>query len=515
MYSLGVVVYEMLTGHLPFEGGMAEMLLGHVEGMPAPMRRWGVKVSVGVERAVQRAMAKGPRQRWGSCEEFLRVLERPEVGGWSWGRRSEVYLGVGVAVLVVLGVVGLLAAGRGKGTQGIEPTPTMEVAVVPLSPGTPTAEFSGTRPLPPTPTLPRIPSSMPTVPPEEMPVPMPALPGAWSVGTSVPSEEIQIAEMSPGAEEKVVSSGTGAEVPVAPEERLDILTVLGTGMGPVTWGPGPHSLLLASGNQVYSCDLSSGQRSPALELDSKVFALALASDGRTLAIGDWKGFVALGDLQKGAIRSSVEGHRGGPLGGTLALAFAPDGALLASGGTDGRILLWDTGDLSLRRVCEGHGSWVRSLAFSPDGRVLASGGLDNALRLWDVDTCHEVQAPLLHDDWVMDVVFSPTGGWLASAAWDGEVRIWGKDGSSPRILVPDHQAHEVLALAFSPVEARLLVSGDLGGIVRLWDVESGRPIATPKDYGEPVVDLAFSPEGTEVVCALRGGEVKLLSMVRE
>ena len=480
-------------------------------GVPAPMRRWGVRVPVGVERVVQRALAKGWWQRWRSCEEFLRALERPSGGEWVSGMRSEVYMVAGVVLLVVLGVVGLLVMGRG-GERGMEGTPTEAAWVVPTE--TPVVDFSKVRPLPSTPTL-VVPGGA-TVLPEAVPLPMPALPGPGGTpGASVPSDEVKVVEVSPGAGGEAKSSGVVAEEPVAPEKRLEVLTLLGTGMGPVIWGPGSDHLFLTSGNQVYSYNPLSGEQIRVLELGSKVFAIALAPDGRTLAVGDWKGFVTLWDLQKGANKASMEGHQGGPMGGTLALAFSPDGTLLASGGTDGRILLWDAESLSQRGVCRGHTSWVRSLAFSPDGKVLASGGMDNTLRLWDVGACREIRTPLVHGDWVMDVAFSPRGDWIASASWDGEIRLWGVDGAGPRVLAPDRGGREILALAFSPEGGQLLVSGDLGGTVRFWDAVSGRLLAVPKAYGEPVVDLAFSPDGKDVVCALRSGEVKVLDMVRE
>jgi len=71
IYSLGVSVYEMLTGELPFEGSMHSLTYQIMEKGPPPVR--GVEESL--SEVVLKCMAKDPRDRWQNCLEFADALE--------------------------------------------------------------------------------------------------------------------------------------------------------------------------------------------------------------------------------------------------------------------------------------------------------------------------------------------------------------------------------------------------------------------------------------------------------
>jgi eukaryotic-like serine/threonine-protein kinase len=77
LYSLGIVLFEMLTGQVPFSGGSAvEIAMRHVSERPPPVRRLNRRVSAGMEQIVERALAKDPEQRFASADQMGRELER-------------------------------------------------------------------------------------------------------------------------------------------------------------------------------------------------------------------------------------------------------------------------------------------------------------------------------------------------------------------------------------------------------------------------------------------------------
>src|SRR5256714_10572623 len=76
LYSIGIVLYEMLTGRVPFEGESAVAIaLKHVSEQPAPIRSVRLDVHPVLEAAVMRALAKDPAQRYRNADEFITALQ--------------------------------------------------------------------------------------------------------------------------------------------------------------------------------------------------------------------------------------------------------------------------------------------------------------------------------------------------------------------------------------------------------------------------------------------------------
>ena len=77
MFSLGVVLFEMLTGRMPFEGeGMGAALIRRIIENPAP-RASSLKpeIPAAFDAIVARALAKNPAARFGDCDEFAQALK--------------------------------------------------------------------------------------------------------------------------------------------------------------------------------------------------------------------------------------------------------------------------------------------------------------------------------------------------------------------------------------------------------------------------------------------------------
>ena len=229
-------------------------------------------------------------------------------------------------------------------------------------------------------------------------------------------------------------------------------------------------------------------------------ALAYSPDGETLASGGRGPDVKLWDVASGSLLASLAGHSA-PV---ASLAFSPDGETLASGALDGTVKLWDVTTGRELAGLAGHRLDVRGLAFSPDGETLASGALDGTVKLWDVATGRELAG--VHGDGrrVHDVAFAPDGKALALALSasgrepNGQVVLWyPAEGRRPfRVL---GQA-SVAAVAFSP-DGKTLAGAGGDRVLKLWDLETGKEVASVAGHEGFIASLAFSPDGRTVATA--------------
>lgn len=73
LYALGVILYQLLTGRLPFVGSDREVLQAHLQQAPSPPRQWNPRISPSLEHLVLKLLAKNPNERYASAQQARHV----------------------------------------------------------------------------------------------------------------------------------------------------------------------------------------------------------------------------------------------------------------------------------------------------------------------------------------------------------------------------------------------------------------------------------------------------------
>lgn len=229
------------------------------------------------------------------------------------------------------------------------------------------------------------------------------------------------------------------------------------------------------------------------------------------------------------------------------LAFNHDGTRLISGGSDKTVRVWDPNAGLERMILRGHARPVISVAFSPDSQIIASASSDSVAMLWDAETGSEIcTLPRPSGE---RVAFSPNGSLLACGMMNGMIRIF---EVASRQLIQEMQSHcyRVLSLAFLAHDDRLVCSGwgnyfevfdldspetpmklqghDLfayattcrtprgliasGGLdctVRIWQGNTGNPLSILQGHRDAVDSVAFSQHARRIASGGRDGTVRV------
>ncbi len=237
--------------------------------------------------------------------------------------------------------------------------------------------------------------------------------------------------------------------------------------------------------------------------DDAITGLAFSPSGDRLATSSRDSTVRLWETATGRQALIFRGH----MRGVSCLAFSPDGRWIASGGADRTVKLWNASSGSELRSFAGHSGAVWGLAFSPDGRLLSSAGDDQTVKLWDAEKGDEIRTLRGHAGLVHAVAFSPDGRLVASAGYDGTARIWNAADGRELVVFRGHSRF-VTGVAFSP-DGRYVASASADRTVKLWEAGSGETVLTLRGHGAAVWGVAFRPNGLRIASVSEDRTVKL------
>lgn len=195
-----------------------------------------------------------------------------------------------------------------------------------------------------------------------------------------------------------------------------------------------------------------------------ITAIAWSPDGKTLAVSDAAGEVALwngGDLV--ILQPACDR-------GVDCLAFSQDGQFLATGRQDGQVQVWRWQERTLIATLEKAPDWIEHLAWSPTANKLAFS-FGRYVQLWDAET-KDIEATLNFDNSsVLSLAWRPDGDYLAVAGYQG-AKIWHQDWSEdPYVLMLPSAS---LAIAWS-YDGKYLAAGNMDRTITVLEWNNPHP----------------------------------------
>jgi WD40 repeat protein len=523
VYALGAILYHLLAGAAPFDGGRDAVLRQVQAGPPRPIEAVAPRAPRDLLSIVGKAMARDPAERYASARELAEELVRFQTGrlveahaysrGELWRRWLRRNRAAVIAAALAVGAIAIATAlAFGRVVHERDRAEGERAAAVAASARL--LEEQGR---------------------QELLAGDPMRAAAWlaeayTAGHDTPAlrlllgvalrdvelldrtlecgGEVQSLELDPAGMRVVaacegaarvwaVDGGAELATLTAPGARLASARFSPDGAAILTWGPDGVARIWDSSTGALRAELRHG---------AHVFNAAFTPDGATVVTTGFDGYARIWRAASGEVVSAIQVSTG-LLGvrGTL----APDGATLVTATSDGHATAWDLATGAARGTID-HGAPIVGGNLSPDGARASTCGRDGVARVWDARTGALIATLAAHADVVLTCKFSPDGARLLTTSQDGTAKIW--DLATARVTTSVAVGGVVGDGRFSPDGTRF-TTARLDGWLRVYAADTGALIAAQDDPRGTVIH-AFAADGAAVFAARRDGAVRVIDLRR-
>ncbi len=198
-----------------------------------------------------------------------------------------------------------------------------------------------------------------------------------------------------------------------------------------------------------------------------------------------------------------------------AMVLSPDGSRLAARTDAETLRVWDTGTQRELMKAPVERNMGFTIALSPDSRRLLVGaavfggaqGFENRFTIYDVDGGQSVSVHTLPAPPNVHAVKFSHDGTMAALGTDSALALF-KVPEWDEIATRDAKVNFVESIAFSP-DDKMLVAGGNDGMLKAWSTTGDEVLFNVKGHLEPIYDVVFSPDGRQIATAGSDRVIKL------
>ncbi len=524
VYSLGAVLYEILTGTAPFEGKTVQEIMERViSEPPIPIQSLEPNIPPELCAIVDHTLAKERSQRYASARDVAREIENYMSGGrvsiyeyssWELLRRffhRNTYLsGAIVAIALILIVASAimfnlyretlqkermahlnLSLGYQKYAQRLAFGQKWDKATIFAAASIYHNPYSFSGPWEfPTTSVNRT---------QRMRHLVDAV-SVWYVAAysrnnalvrSIPVQEKDIHSIIPLTGDMVAVAGAGKSILLTNiKHPLADTRLLGHKDSVTDISYAPDSMLLASASLDGSVRLwhmeKRGEQGPVITGNREVLAVATNPKHPVVAFGGSEKIVKLWNYKQHTVTSVTPGHTSK----IRAIAWDATGSILAAADQNGFISIFD--GTKVTHFFRGHREAAVALSFSPDGHMLASAGYDKQIRIWDVNSGMLLTALRYHDAFY-DIAFSTDGKNVAAASRDGTIQFFSLK-THKKSSITSHFG-TLLSIAFTDNGSHIISAGE-GERMEMWKTDFSSDIKRYNKHSTYIPAVALSSDGS-------------------
>jgi WD40 repeat protein/tRNA A-37 threonylcarbamoyl transferase component Bud32 len=229
-----------------------------------------------------------------------------------------------------------------------------------------------------------------------------------------------------------------------------------------------------------------------------IYSASFSPDGSRVLTRGFENTAKVWDAESGAELFTLKGNAGG----VLAASFSPDGSRIVTGG-DGTATVWDAKSGAAIFTLKGHTDRFVTASFSPDGSQVLAAGFAKTAKVWDAKSGAELLAIKGHNGGFLNASFNPSGSRIVtwrhrwSGVDDGTVTVWDAKSGAEIVAIKSHDGY-VGSVAFSPDGSQLVII-DARGTAKVCDAKTGAEILSLQGRTGSFQSASFSPDGSRVV----------------